>query len=446
MFLLGLIASLAGAPLTVPHEKLTLENGLTVILHEDHSVPRVHVSVRYRVGSSREQPGRTGFAHLFEHLMFEGSQHVPEGAFDRWLEAAGGENNAYTSEDETYYFEEVPAHAAELALFLESDRMGFFVDALGADLVDGQRDVVKNERRQTVENRPWGAEEDLLPPALWPKGHPYSWSVIGSMTDLSAASLDDVKTFFRTWYAPANAILVLVGDFDSKQMKDRVRHWFSDVPKRQAPPRPMPAPATLTGERRVIAEDARASLAKLTITWPTVPVFHEDDALLDVTADVLGGAASARLTRRLVHELQIAQSVSVSQQSMERAGAFSVEVIAMPDVPLQRIVTVIDEEIAHLARSGPEPAEVARTQAKMETAFADALDGLGSKAMRLSAYEAVLGTPDAFERDLSRYRAAKPEGVRDVVRRRLGRGRVVMSLVPMGRVDQAARNASGGAR
>jgi zinc protease len=428
----------------VAYTKTTLPNGMVVVLHEDHSVPRVHMSVRYRVGSGREKPGRTGFAHLFEHLMFEGSKNVPEGKFDQWLEAAGGENNAYTSEDETYYFEEFPSNAADLALFLESDRQGFFVDQLTADFVDGQRDVVKNERRQSYENRPWGNADLILPGVLWPKGHPYSWPVIGSMEDLTNASVDDVKQFFTTWYAPGNAILVIVGDFDTKQMRTKIERWFSDVPARGNPEKAAPQVVSLKAEKRVVVEDNIAPLARLQVSWPTAQMFGADDAPLDVVADILGGAASARLTKRLVHELQIAQEVSVGQHSQERAGTFTIDVIAQPDVPLQKILAVIDEELRTLERDGPSDAEVARARAKIETGVADALDSLSDKAGRLSLYEAFLGEPDSFERDLTRYRSITPAAVKDVTRRQLGKGRVVMSIVPAGQVKLAVVN--GGTR
>ena len=196
-----------------------LANGLTVIVHEDHSAPVAAVNCWYHVGSGRETPGRTGFAHLFEHLMFEGSKNVPEGAFDRWLEAVGGDNNGSTQEDRTNYYEDVPANAVEMPLFLESDRMGFLLDNMTPTTIDGQRDVVKNERRQGVENQPYGKVEDALPPALFPKDHPYSWPVIGSMADLSAASHQDVMDFFRKWYGPANASLVIAGDVDTAEVK-----------------------------------------------------------------------------------------------------------------------------------------------------------------------------------------------------------------------------------
>jgi zinc protease len=444
-------SALAAAPIRVPVTKLTLKNGLAVILHEDRSVPRVYIGIRYGVGSSRETPGRTGFAHLFEHLMFEGSKNVPEGKFDQWLEAAGGSNNAYTSEDETFYYAEVPSSSAELPLFLESDRMGFFVDQLNPDLVDGQRDIVKNERRQSYENRPWGKASLLLPAVLWPPGHPYSWPVIGSMDDLTAASLDDVKSFFSRWYAPSNAILVVVGDFETAQMKQSIEKWFADVPPRGTVEKPKPAPHALRGEKRLVVEDPIAPLPKLTIAWPTVELFHADDALLDLAASVLTQGAGSRLTKRLVHELQIAQQVQAHQSSMERAGQFEIDVIPHPDVKLSRVLDIVDEELEKIAREGIRDDELQRARNQVEMSVADALDSLSRKAQRLASYEAFLGQPDSFERDLVRYRTATGPAVVDVIRRRLGRGRVVMSVVPAGRLDLAVINPStrakkGGAR
>ncbi len=444
------VSALASAPITVAFNKFVLPNGMTVVLHEDHSVPRVHMSMRYNVGSSREQAGRTGFAHLFEHLMFEGSKHVPEGKFDQWLEAAGAENNAYTSEDETYYFEEMPSNAVELALFLESDRQGFFLDTLDVDLVDGQRDVVKNERRQSYENRPWGNAELLLPAALWPSGHPYSWPVIGSMDDLTAASITDVRAFFSTYYAPGNAIFVIVGDFDTATMKRAVTRWFSDVPARGAPPTPRATPVALEREKRVVVEDAHAPLARLQISWPTVELFHVDDAALDVVADVLGDSASSRLKRRLINELHVAQEVTVSQHSQQRAGTFTIDVVAQADIKLATIVAAIDTTVRALMLEGPTAAELQRAQAKVETNLADSLDSLAQKAARLSAYEAALDHPDAFEQDLQRYKNVSAADVKNVIKRYLHRGRVVMSVVPRGQLKLAAMNylptGAGGAR
>lgn len=449
MISLVLIATLAtpAAPISVPYTKAKLKNGLTVILHEDHAVPRVYMSLRFNVGSARETPGRTGFAHLFEHLMFEGSAHVPEGKFDQWLEAAGGENNAYTSEDETYYYEEVPSNSIELPLFLDSDRMGFFADKLVDNVVDKQRDIVKNERRQSYENRPWGRADLLLPEALWPKGHPYSWPVIGSMADLSAASIEDVRNFYTKWYAPENAVLVVVGDFKTKEMMKLVEKWYGDVPARGGDPKTyaLPAPKlhTMTGEKRIVVEDEIAPLPKLTVVWPTVQLFHPDDAALDLLASVLTQGAGSRLQKRLVHELQIAQQVSAYQQSMQQAGELHIEVIAQPGVNLRQIMIVVDEELARLREGGVKEDELTRAKNQIETQIADQLDSLGGKAGKLSAYQTYLGEPDAFERDLARYRAATPASIVDVAQRRLGKGRVVMSTVPKGKVDLAIINPIG---
>ena len=440
---LALLSSTAAfaAPIVVPYTKTVLKNGLTVVLAEDHAVPRVYMSVRFNVGSARETPGRTGFAHLFEHLMFEGSAHVPEGKFDQWLEAAGGENNAYTSEDETYYYEEVPQNAVELPLFLDSDRMGFFLQKLSGDVVDKQRDIVKNERRQSYENRPWGKAELLLPAALWPKGHPYSWPVIGSMADLTAASIEDVRAFYGQWYAPHNAILVVVGDFKTSEMSKLVHKWYGDVPAVGAPvEKPQRRPHTLRAAKRLVVEDETAPLPKLSISWPTVELFHPDDAALDLLSSVLAQGAGSRLQKRLVHELQIAQSVSVYQHSMQLAGELHVEIVAQPGVALPRILQVFDEELHKLTSDGVRDDELARARNQVETAAADALDSLGGKAGKLSAYQAFLGEPDAFERDLARYRATAPAALVDVARRWLGPGRVVMSVVPAGELALAVMN------
>jgi zinc protease len=436
----------AAAPLSVPSTKFTLKNGMTVVLHEDHSVPRVHFGLRFGVGSSRESPGRTGFAHLFEHLMFEGSAHVPEGKFDQWLEAAGGENNAYTSEDVTFYYEEVPSNATDLPLFLDSDRMGFFADKLVPDLVEGQRDIVKNERRQSYENRPWGNAELLLPAALWPKGHPYSWPVIGSMEDLNRASIDDVRSFYTKWYAPENAVMVVVGDFDTNAMRKQIEHWYADVPGRGAVEKPKPAPHTLAAEKRMVVEDPQAPFGQLQIVWPAVEQNHADEPSLTLLADILGTGAGSRLTKRLVHELQLAQQVAVYQQAMERAGTFTIMVTANPGGDLNAIARVVDEELARLKKDGVSAAELERARVGIETAMANSLDSLGMKAQSLAEYTVAWGQPDGFERDLKRYRDVTQQSVVDVARRRLGKGRVVLSALPPGQAQLAVVNPIGGGK
>ena len=282
------------ARLRVPYEMFRLANGLTVIVHEDHSVPIATVNTWYHVGSSRERTGRTGLAHFFEHLMFEGSKNVPEGQFDRWLEAVGGSNNASTTEDRTNYYEDVPASAIELPLFLESDRMAYLLDTMTPERVDGQRDVVKNERRQTEENAPYGMSDIYLNHALYPADHPYHWPVIGYMEDLTAASSEDIADFFRRFYAPSNACVVVAGDVDPKQVRAMAEKWFGDVPA-GAPVPPMGTrPVRLDAETRLVYED-RVQLPRLYLRWPTPPSLSPGDGALDALAAVLAGGKNARL-------------------------------------------------------------------------------------------------------------------------------------------------------
>ncbi len=425
--------------LTVPYEMFRLPNGLTVIVHEDHSAPIVSVNCWYHVGSGRETPGRTGFAHLFEHLMFEGSKNVPEGAFDRWLEAVGGSNNGSTQEDRTNYFEDVPANAVEMPLFLESDRMGFLLDKLTPATVDGQRDVVKNERRQSVENQPYGKVEDVLPPALFPKDHPYSWPVIGSMADLSAASQQDVTDFFRQWYGPANASLVIAGDVDAREVRAAMEKWFADVPKSEPVDPISPRPVVLREEKRIVLED-KVQLPRLYIAWVTPPALAPGDAALDAVAAVLASGKNSRLYKRLVYELQVAQDVSASQYSQGLASSFQVVVTARTGHGLEEIRRLVDEEIAKLQAAPPSERETTRFQNRTEASFFDRLEsvgGFGGKADQLNLYYFRTGNPDYFEEDLARYRALAPNDVQAAAARFLGPGRVLVSVVPEGKKELA---------
>lgn len=436
-------------PLHIESTRFALKNGLTVVLVEDHSVPRVHMSLRVRTGSAWEKPGRTGFAHLFEHLMFEGSKNVPEGKFDQWLEAAGGDNNAWTSEDFTYYYEEGPVNALDLMMFLESDRLGFFLDKLDKTLVDGQRDVVKNERRQSYENRPYGMADLSVPSLLYPKGHPYSWSVIGSMEDLTRASTNDVRDFFSSHYTPENCILVVVGDFKTATVRGQVEHWFDDVPSRGGRPAPELAPVMLHGEKRAVFEDD-VELPRLSFVWPSAALYSKDDAPLDLLASTLTGGESSRLVKRLVHEMRIAQSVSAHQESRERGGQFTIEVLAFPGTPLKDVARVVDEEVARVLKDGPTDAELGRAKTVIEAQASDNLDSLSAKAERVSNYAMLLGDPDSFSRDLNRYRSTTAADVKDAGKRTLTRGRLVLSVVPRGHLELAVINpvlpSIGGAR
>ncbi len=317
-------------PLTVPFTQFTLPNGLHVILHEDHTVPLATVNVWYHVGSAREKPGRTGFAHLFEHLMFEGSAHVKEGEFDTLLESVGATNNGSTETDRTNYYIDTPSNALELALFLESDRMGFLLDSMSPERVNGQRDVVKNERRQSVENTPYGSASIEMDKLLYPPGHPYSWPTIGYMEDLTAASYDDVVEFFRKYYQPANASLVIAGDIDPAKTRSLVEKWFVDVKAGTGVVPPIDYPhAMLTEVKRKTIQD-RVQLPRLYISWLTPAFYEPGDAELDIVSQILAGGKNSRLYKRLVYDLQIAQDVNAFQASSALGSQFQIIVTARP--------------------------------------------------------------------------------------------------------------------
>ena len=436
LVLAGSISLGAQSPaLSVPYTQFKLPNGLNVILHRDTSVPVVSVNIWYHVGSANERPGRTGFAHLFEHVMFEGSMHVPEGAFDTWLEAAGGNNNGSTSNDRTNYYEDLPSNALELALFLESDRMGFLLDEKAPDKINGQRDVVKNEKRQSVDNQPYGQAFIELPARVYPAGHPYSWSTIGSMEDLTAASFEDVARFFRTYYVPGNASLVIAGDIDIASTRKLVEKWFSDVPAGKPVP-PLTAPtAVLDGVKRKTITD-RVQLPRLYLAWHTPAHLKPGDAELDILSNLLSGGKNSRLYKRLVYELQIAQDVAAYQQSQMLGSAFYLQATARPGKTVEELQKVIDEEIDKLAASPPEPRELERALNQIEASFlrqAERVGGFGGKANQLNAYYTNTGTPDFFNEDLARYRSLDASDIASAVQRYLPKDRrVEMVVLPGG--------------
>ena len=419
--------------LTVPFTQFKLPNGLNVILHRDTSVPVVSVNIWYHVGSGHERPGRTGFAHLFEHVMFEGSMHVPEGSFDTWLEAAGGNNNGSTSQDRTNYYEDVPANALELALFLESDRMGFLLDDKAPDKINGQRDVVKNEKRQSVDNQPYGQAYIELPAMLYPAGHPYSWSTIGSMEDLTAASFEDVARFFRTYYVPGNASLVIAGDIDIANTRKLVEKWFADVPAGKPVP-PLSAPTVvLDGVKKKTITD-RVQLSRIYLGWHTPGLLKPGDAEMDILSNLLSGGKNSRLYKRLVYDLQIAQDVNAVQQSQALGSNYMIIATARPGQSLDKILAVIDEELDKLRTAPPEPREMTRALNQIEANFFRSMErvgGFGGKADQLNAYYRSAGSADYFQKDLERYRAVTAADIKAAVEKYLPKDRrVELSVVP----------------
>jgi zinc protease len=403
--------------ITVPYRQFTLANGLNVILHQDRRVPVVAVNVWYHVGSANEKPGRTGFAHLFEHLMFEGSKNVKEGVFDTVLEGAGGDNNGSTTNDRTNYIIDVPKNALELALFLESDRMAYLLDTMTPERVDGQRDVVKNERRQSYENRPYGMASIELDKMLWPPTHPYSWPTIGYMEDLTAASHADVVAFFKKYYAPNNASLVIAGDIDFDRTKALVEKWFGEVPGGSVVEPIAPPAAILTEVKKKTLTD-RVSLPRLYLAWLTPRVYAPGDAALDMASSVLAGGKNSRLYKRLVYDTQMAQDVSAYQASAALGSSFQIVATARQGHTIAELQAAIDDELGKLRREAPTTREVQRAINQMEASFyrrMERVGGFGGKGDQLNAYYAAGAGPDYFAEDLARYTSLSPSDVQAAI-------------------------------
>ena len=429
----------AGASaLSVPHERYTLPNGLTVILAPDSAAPTVAVDVWYHVGSKNEKPGRTGFAHLFEHVMFTGSGHVPYGTHDRMTEGVGGMNNGSTNNDRTNYFEIVPSNYLQTALWLESDRMGWLLDSLDTEKFTAQRLVVQNERRQSYDNRPYGLVSEIMDRTMYPAGHPYSWPVIGLMRDLEAATVDDVKQFFRTWYAPNNATLAIVGDFQPDSAKAWVRRYFGEIPKGPAITRPPVPAATLAAERRLVHED-RVQVPRLYLEWPTVGARHADRPALELLGRILAGPRTARLTKQLVYDAQTAASVSAFQGSSEDVGTFGVTVTPRPNSSLTALEASVDSILARMRAEGPTADELTRTKAGMAYDLVSSLESPLGKAEMLLEGQVFHGDPNHFQKHIAALQAVTAADVRRVANSYLTDRRIVLSVVPMGKPEMAAK-------
>ena len=428
----------AAPVIDLPYTKRTLDNGLDVIVHEDHHVPIVAVNLWYHVGSKNEQRGRTGFAHLFEHLMFEGSANHDSGYFAP-LQAAGGQLNGSTNSDRTNYWEVVPTSALDLALWMESDRMAYLLPALTRERFETQRDVVLNERRQNYENRPYGLAMMALVAALYPPDHPYNWMTIGSAEDIRAMDFDEVREFFRTYYHPSNASLVLAGDITADRAFDLADRYFGDIPA-GVRPAPVHAAATLEGERRLVLED-RVELPRLYFAWHSPAMFQPGDADLDLAADLLANGKTARLYRTLVYDQRIALDVSAAQQSREIGGFFVLAVTAAPGASLAALEAAVEAEIRALVAEGPTTSEMERSEAQAEAQFLyhlQTVGGFGGKSDQLNAYNVLCGDPGYFARDLDRYRLATHDSVREAAATYLRSDRrVALSVVPRGRAADA---------
>jgi zinc protease len=432
------------APLEMPQlkfERYKLQNGLVVILSEDHRLPMVAVNLWYHVGPAYETPGKTGFAHLFEHMMFEGSRHVPGNAHFHLLEAAGASDiNGTTDFDRTNYFETLPANQLELALWLESDRMGYLPDKLDQANLSNQQDVVRNERRQSVENQPYGVVEEGMFHMLFPKVHPYYGDVIGSHQDIQSAKLEDVRNFFKLYYAPNNASLTIVGDFEPEHAKELVEKYFGPLKRGEDVPKITAKTPPITAERRAVIQD-NVQLPRVYEAWLTSPIFKPGDAEADLTATVLGGGKSSRLYKKLVYEKQIALDVAANQQSLMLGSEFQVQATARPGVKPEDLEKAINAELEAFRTNGPTEEELKRARNVLESRIIEGLEtlgGFGGVADRLNSYNHYLGTPDFLATDIARYENASVESLKAFAQNQLGNNqRVVVYGVP-GKQDLGA--------
>lgn len=424
---------------SIEHEKYTLDNGLTVILHQDTSDPLVHVDVTYHVGSAREEVGKSGFAHFFEHMMFQGSKHVADEQHFKTITEAGGSLNGSTNSDRTNYYETVPANQLEKVLWLESDRMGFLLEAVTQKKFENQRETVKNERAQRVDNQPYGLVSERTAEALYPAGHPYSWSTIGYVEDLERVSVDDLKAFFARWYGPNNAVLTIGGDIDIKQTKAWVAKYFGGIPQGPEVEEPAPQPVSLERDRYITLED-NVHLPLLQITLPTVYARHPDEAPLDVLADILGGGKTSMFYKNLVKGGTAVQAV-VSHPCRELACEFQMVALANPAnvKQLASLEAAIETTLQEFEQRGVTADDLARTKAGIEAGTVFGLQSVAGKVSTLASNETFYATPDLVADDIRRYNAVTAEDVMRVYRKYVKNANgVILSVVPEGRSSLAA--------
>ena len=436
----------AGEPMdaefTIPFEKHVLDNGLEVVIHEDHSDPVVAVYVVYHVGSGREEVGRSGFAHLFEHLMFQGSANVGDDEHFKFVSEAGGSLNGTTNRDRTNYFETLPSNQLELALWLESDRMGFLLPAINQEKLDNQREVVKNERRQNYENRPYGQAGAMIANALYPADHAYNWLTIGSHEDLTAASLEDVINFFQRWYGPNNATLAIGGDVDPAQTLELVKKYFGSIPRGPDVTPPMPRPAHLGQDVRLAMED-KVKLPQLTFTWPGAERGSEDEAALSMLASVLSANKAAILDKALTIDETVVDYVTAYHRADEQAGEFAISVRPVPGVSLEELEGRVRELLARFGELGLEPERLERLQARYESSIVSRYETVSRRTNALAEANTFFGDPAAATRNLRAVLSLRPDQVEAAFARYvLDKPAIIMSVVPQGRMDMVASGRS----
>ena len=427
-------ATMTAQAIDIPHEQYQLDNGLNVILHQDDSLPQVVVNLWYGVGSKDEEMGRSGFAHLFEHLMFMGTVNLPGSGFDERMEAHGGWNNAWTSEDATDYYEAGPSNLLETFLRMEADRMRDLARAMTQEKLDLQRDVVRNERRQGVEDTPYGIIWEAMNPALYPPSHPYGHTVIGTHEDLQAATVDDVVRFFNTWYVPNNASLVVAGDFDPGKVRQWVEMYFSTIPKGTLPERNKPD--LRTGPQEPVVETTDNVQIPLTlIAWHTPAAFEAGDAALDVVASILGEGRSSRLYADLITENGQALEVSAWQYSQLLGSVFAVSGKPTENVTVEELEDQLQAHIDRLAKDGPTKEELERVQNQLEVQFIGQLESLDRRASALNRYRYLTGQPDYVNQDLERYRSLSATDIQNAAATLTRANRCILRVRPEEKKD-----------
>lgn len=415
--------------LDIEYEKYRLSNGLEIILHKDTNLPLVAVNLWYRVGSANEHRGKTGMAHLFEHMMFQGSQNVPKEMHFRYIQEAGGSLNGSTNFDRTNYYEKLPSNFLELALWLESDRMGFFLPALTQEKLDNQKGVVINERLERYDNQPYGLAWEILLSNLYDHSHPYSWPTIGFIDDISGFTLGEISDFFKTYYSPANATMVVAGNYDEKFAKENIEKYFSEIPKPEISPGLKPKASVIT-DTKVIRREENVQLERIYLAWSSDNAFGNDDAALDILADLLSGSKNARLYKKIVFEKELAQDISAFHYSGKLSGHFIIIATAKKGKSINEIKTDIQNEIETIRNEGLIDRELTKTKNRIKSGFVFSLQNLDTMANQLNYYNYFLGEPNSFQYDLDRYNKVSIEDIKAVIEKYFSKPFIELKIVP----------------
>lgn len=411
------------------YKKIKLKNGLEVIIYKDSSLPIAAVNVWYKVGSANERKGKTGLAHLFEHMMFQGSENVPKEMHFKYIQEAGGILNGSTSFDRTNYYEKLPSNAIEIPLWLESDRMGFLLNALDEEKLENQKSVVINERLERYDNQPYGLAWEIIVKNLFPENHPYSWPTIGFKEDIESFTLDDVRNFFKSYYSPSNATLVVAGDINETEALNLIEKYFGEIPSYKTPDSPAAVDFQLS-ENIFIEHKDNVQLPRLYLAFPTVKSYEQKDAEFEILSDILSGSKNSRLNKRLVFDEQIAQDISAFQFSGKYGGMFMIISTAKPGIKISDLKKKIFEELFYISSDGISEKELTKTRNGIKSNFIASMQNLDNIADHLNHYNFYLNEPNSFEWDINRYMSVQKENIKDVCNQLLNKNYLELNITP----------------